>query len=142
MNIKINDGRKTYNIQNQDGDIVGAVTFDPTDTNILRRKDAFLSETERLMEELKSIDKNSPENIVSEKEDAIKEKVNAFFNADVVTPFEKIRGLFSPSCGSYFIYEVLNGLFGIVSEAYAKETKAAENRMAEYLEEYTEGAEK
>ena len=142
MNIKINDGKKTYNIQNQDGEIVGAVTFDPTDTNILKRIDPFFEELDVMFDDLKKVDRDGFETVLTEKENAIKEKINAFFNADVVSPFEKIRGLFSPDGGKYFIENVLISLVGIVNEEYAKETKAAESRMAEYLEEYTEGAEK
>lgn len=135
--IKIYDGKKTYNIENQNGEIVGTVTFDPTDTNALRRRESFLKEVEQLFEDLKQADSES-DDYVSEKEDEIKEKINAFFNADVIGPFEKIRGLFSPSGnGRFFVEDVLISLFNIVNEEYEKETKQANSRMGEYIDEYT-----
>ena len=34
--IKINDGFKTYDIQNQDGKLLGQFSFNPADTNIIK----------------------------------------------------------------------------------------------------------
>lgn len=140
MFIQIDDGKKRYEIKNQEGIVVGEVVFDPTDTNILRRKQQFLDELNIIFSELQKISEDENPDIVAEYEDKVKEKVNAFFNAEVVEPFEKIRGIFSSvGHGEYFIERVLKGLFDVVNDEYKKATAEASNRMNDYLDEYTEG---
>jgi hypothetical protein len=141
MIIQINDGRKTYDIQNQNGEIVASVTFKPNDFNILRRVDAVVEEMEKIIESIKDIPPSAK--AISEKEDVLKNKINDLFGADVTTPFFDILGAFSPvGKGRLFVEDVLEKLIGIVRDEYENETAKEKEKLNEYLEEYVGGESK
>jgi hypothetical protein len=141
MIIQINDGSKTYDIQNQNGEIVASVTFKPNDFNILRRVDAVVEEMEKIIESIKNIPPNSK--AIAEKEDELKEKIDALFSADVSTPFFNILGAFSPvGKGRFFVEDVLEKLIGIVRTEYENETAKEKEKLNEYLAEYVGGESK
>lgn len=139
MIIQINDGRKTYDIQNQDGEIVGRVCFDPTNINVITKTDEFLENIKRILNEVSNISKSDGIGAISEKEMLLRETINDFFDSDVVTPFSNIRGLLSPAGpGKFFAETVLESLFNIVNEEYEK-SKRDNEYMNEYLAEYVDG---
>lgn len=141
MIIQINDGSKTYDIQNQNGEIVASVTFKPNDFNILRRVDAVVEEMEKIIESIKDIPPSAK--AISEKEDVLKNKINDLFGADVTTPFFDILGAFSPvGKGRLFVEDVLEKLIGIVRSEYDNETAKEKEKLNEYLEEYVGGESK
>lgn len=140
MIIKINDGRKTYEIQNQDGEVIASVTFKPSDSNILRKADSVAEELERIIRSIKDIPTTS--SALIQKEDEVKEKINELFSSDVTTPFFDILGAFSPiGGGKLFVEEVFEKLIGIVRDEYEQLGKENE-KMDEYLKDYTEGESK
>jgi hypothetical protein len=141
MIIQINDGRKTYDIQNQNGEVVASVTFKPNDFNILRKVDAVAADMERIIESIKDIPPNSK--AIAEKEDELKSKINDLFSADVSTPFFNILGAFSPvGKGRLFVEDVLEKLIGIVRSEYDNETAREKEKLNEYIEEYVGGESK
>jgi hypothetical protein len=141
MIIQINDGSKTYDIQNQNGEIVASVTFKPNDFNILRRVDSVVEEMEKIIESIKDIPPSAK--AISEKEDVLKNKINDLFGADVTTPFFDILGAFSPvGKGRLFVEDVLEKLIGIVRDEYENETAKEKEKLNEYLEEYVGGESK
>ena len=46
--IKINDGYKTYDIVNQDDKLLGQFSFNPSDTNIIKRHAEVVEALEKL----------------------------------------------------------------------------------------------
>ena len=46
--IVINDGYKTYDIENQDGKLLGQFSFNPSDTNIIHRHAEVVEALEKL----------------------------------------------------------------------------------------------
>ena len=141
MIIQINDGSKTYDIQNQNGEIVASVTFKPNDFNILRRVDAVVADMEKIIDSIKNVPSNSK--AISEKEDELKNKINDLFGSDVTTPFFNILGAFSPvGKGRLFVEDVMEKLIGIVRNEYENETAKEKEKLNEYLEEYVGGESK
>lgn len=141
MIIQINDGSKTYDIQNQNGEVVASVTFKPNDFNILRRVDAVVEDMEKIIESIKDIPPSAK--AISEKEDVLKNKINDLFGTDVTTPFFNILGAFSPvGKGRLFVEDVLEKLIGIVRNEYENETAKEKEKLNEYLEEYVGGESK
>ena len=141
MIIQINDGSKTYDIQNQNGEIVASVTFKPNDFNILRRVDAVVEEMEKIIESIKDIPPSAK--AISEKEDVLKNKINDLFGTDVTTPFFDILGAFFPvGKGRLVVEDVLEKLIGIVRSEYDNETAKEKEKLNEYLEEYVGGESK
>lgn len=141
MIIQINDGSKTYDIQNQNGEIIASVTFKPNDFNILRRVDEVVKEMEEIIESIKDIPPSAK--AISEKEDELKNKINDLFGSDVTTPFFNILGAFSPvGKGRLFVEDVMEKLIGIVRNEYENETAKEKEKLNEYLEEYVGGESK
>lgn len=138
MTIQINDGRKTFDIQNQDGEIIASVTFKPADSNIISRVDGVAKELSDIIASVQNIDSTSEAFCMKENE--IKSKINDLFNADVSTPFFNILGVFTPvGDGKVFCEQVIELLVGLVKTEY-ENLKKATAVMNTYLDEYeTEG---
>lgn len=138
MLIQINDGRKTYDIQNQDGEIVASVTFNPSNTNILKRADSVADRLDEILKDIKNMESSSK--ALEEKEEEVKRALNDLFCADVSTPFFNIMGVFSRvGKGQYFVSQVLEELMNIVKDAQKADEEASNKRMEEYLADYAEG---
>lgn len=136
MFIQINDGRKTYDIQNQDGEVIASVTFRPSDSNILRKANGVADELITIISGIRDIPETSEAFI--QKEEEVKDKINELFSADVTSPFFNILGAFSPvGDGKLFVEEVFEKLIKIVRAEYDRHTQAGK-KMDEYLKEYTE----
>lgn len=138
MFIQINDGRKTYDIQNQDGEVITSVTFNPLNSNILKKCDSVAKQFDDILTSIKNMPATSA--ALDEKEKEAMDALNALFCADVSTPFFSILGVFSRvGDGKYFLMEVLEQLMSIVRKEHEDNTKKANKKMEEYLEGYTEG---
>lgn len=132
MFINIHDGKKTYEIKNQNGEVIGSVTFNPTDTNILRKCDSVLNE---IFDFQKIID-NNPDSLIQAEEN-IKKTINDLFGSDVSTPFFAIVGpLTVLEDGKCFAEKVVESLVEKSKEEMKKHGETAKNRMDEYLEDY------
>ena len=54
--IKINDGFKTYDIVNQDNKLLGQFSFNPSDTNIIKRYNDAIEQFEKVFDEFKGME--------------------------------------------------------------------------------------
>ena len=107
--IVIDDGFKTYDIENKEGKILGQFSFNPSDTSIIHRHEEVVNELSEL-----SFDEQNTENIDEELkriEKVIYEKINYLLNADVAEAFFSIMGPLTPlASGQYFIESVLDAI--------------------------------
>ena len=132
--IIIDDGLKTYDIENKDGQVLGQFSFNPSDTSIIHRyeeviKDlselSFHEETENLDEELKRV------------EAVIYEKINYLLNADVAEAFFSIMGALTPlASGQYFIESVLDAIGQAIQIETGERVKKVSSKIAKHTSKY------
>ena len=116
--IKINDGFKTYDIQNQDGKLLGQFSFNPSDTNIIKRYNDAVEKFSSIFDEIKEMGEEPDTTELFEKLDKkTYELIDGIFNADVSSNFFNVMGPFSPlASGEFFVASVI-GAIGQALEA-------------------------
>lgn len=132
MQISINSGLKTYDIQDQFGEVIGQFSFNPFDNDIIYRCELFEKE----------INKALKKDIKDAKglwalEDAIKREIDRLFKAPVSKTFFDIMGPLSPMpSGRCFAEEVVSELVAIVRAERESLKKKDAEKMEEYLKDY------
>ena len=120
----------TYNIKDQDGREFGQFSFNPSDTDIVKRHKKVVEylekldipETEDMAEALETVD------------NIIYEKINYLLNADVASTFFSIMGPLSPlSNGQLFIESVLDA----IGQAIQNETGERVKKVAVKIKKHT-----
>jgi len=133
--IKIDDGTKTYEIVNQDNEVLGTFTFNPSDANIVKRYDAVVEELQRYADESQN------EVLTQEKFNEVQDKLVAMMDdlvkADTGKTFFSICGPLTPmENGNLFILNVLEGIGAVIERDTKKRIKKVDAKTAEYLADY------
>lgn len=130
--ISINSRLKTYDIQNQDGEVIGQFTFNPFDNGIISRHEKVVAELEKnTKKDLKGLDG------FIELEDSIKEQIDYLFNASVSETFFNIMSPLSMMPGGKtFAEEVIAELMNIVKKERIEADLLSKKKMDSYLKDY------
>lgn len=132
QNISINSGLKTYDIQNQDGEVIGQFTFNPFDTGLIYRVGVFEEKLKRALQK-----KIKDAKGLGELEALIKKEIDRLFKAPVSKTFFGIMGPLSPMPGGECFAEVVVGeLVTIVKAEREAVLKKDVEKMEEYLKDY------
>lgn len=130
--IVIDDGYKTYDIENQDGKLLGQFSFNPSDTNIVHRYAEVLEALGKI--EFPENADEKLEETLEEVEKTIYEKINYLLDADVAGNFFSIMGPLSPLAnGQFFIESVLDA----IGQAIQKETGERVNKIKGKIKKHT-----
>lgn len=133
--IVIDDGFKTYDIENKEGKILGQFSFNPSDTSIIHRHEEVVKELSEL-----SFDEQNTENIDEELkriEKVIYEKINYLLNADVAEAFFSIMGPLTPlASGQYFIESVLDAIGQAIQIETGERVQKVANKIAKHTSKY------
>lgn len=129
--IIVDDGLKTYTIENKRGDYLGEFTFHPTDTNIIRRHEEVIDFINNLQQE-----DYSEENITKVEND-LKEKIDYLLNANVAETFFKICGPLTPlPSGETFVENIITAIGNVIEKEMGVNTKKANARISKYTQKY------
>ena len=133
--IVIDDGCKTYEIRNKEGDVLGSFRMNPSDTGILERYNGMV---ERLTKSIEAVDMASDDTqkVVEAITTASKEVKEAFSDllGHGVDTFWNICAPFTPmSNGALFLEVVLEAVGSIIE----KETNARVKKIQKHMEKYT-----
>lgn len=133
--IIIDDGFKTYDIENKEGKVLGQFSFNPSDTSIIHRH-------EKVVQDLNDLNVNfeNEENIDEELkriESVIYEKVNYLLNADVAEAFFSIMGPLTPlASGQYFIETVLDAIGQAIQIETGARVQKISNKISKHTSKY------
>ena len=133
--LVIDDGRKQYEIRSKKGELLGELSFNPSDTNMVKRYDEAIKR-------LNAIGKDIPDNITTAEaikmaEGMISEHIDYLFGYEVAENFFKITGPLSPLASGMFYFEAV---LEVVAKAIEKETgermKRANAKINKYVAKY------
>lgn len=128
--IIIDDGSKSYTIENKKGKKLGVFEFCPSDTNIVNRLDEVIE----FFNTYKILD---GEDGVSKAEKEIVEKISYLINADAEESFFKILGAFSAlENGELYVENVLNAVAKVIEREFHHRSKKVQRRMNKYVAKY------
>lgn len=136
--IVINDGYKTYDIENQDGKLLGQFSFNPSDTNIIHRHAEVVEALEKLELDISTkADETNLNEIFKEVEAVVYEKINYLLNVDVAENFFSIMGPFSPlASGQYFIESVIDAIGQAISAETGERVKKINSKIQKHTSKY------
>ena len=138
--IVINSGFKTYDLVNENDELMGKISLNPSDTNIAHRYKKVVEDLEKLdfNTEVKKTD--GADEIVERIEtldDLIYEKINYLINADVAETFFSIMGPFTLlESGLYFVEEVINKIGWIIEKESGVRVKKMTKRIQKHTGKY------
>ena len=136
--IKINDGYKTYDIVNQDDKLLGQFSFNPSDTNIIKRHAEVVEALEKLELDISAKkDETSLDEAFKAVEAVVYEKINYLLNADVAENFFSIMGPFSPlASGQYFIETVIDAIGQAIQAETGERVKKINSKIKKHTSKY------
>ena len=129
--LVIDDGRKQYEIRNKKGELLGELSFNPSDTNMIKRYDEVIANINRLTEKIPNDAKIDEALKIAESE--IAEQVNYLFGENVAETFFNITGPLSPLASGRFFFEVA---LDVVAKAIEKETGSRMQRANAKINKY------
>lgn len=134
--IIIDDGKKTYNIRNYNGDLLGSFRMNPADMSVL---DRYSKVKENLQNIQQSIDSDKDiEEIYHDATELVKEQINYLFNCNCADEFFAITNPFSIMAdGSYFLEMVINAILKVFKVDADIRIKKFESKISKHTRKYT-----
>ena len=136
--IKIATGLKTYDIEDEKGNIRGQISFNPSDINFFERADATRAKIAELLENVEKVKDEVTEEsdvikYITDTDNSIKNEINKLFddeNASTVV-FGK-QNCLNTLNGVTFVERFLEAFTPIIQEAFVEEQKKMQTRVDKY----------
>lgn len=139
--MKIRTGKKRFPVENEFGEVLGYISFNPADPEILSRLYSLTDELEKLAKEYKATEDHKNPLKTAEAFIAISDKMRNRFDEAFLQPVSKL--LFndvSPLCalddGSLVAESVLNEIANVMKPEIEKVQKATDARIKQYTAKY------
>lgn len=136
--ITIDDGLKTYDIVNKSGKLLGQFSFNPSDTNIIRRHAEVINSLEKLSENVpKDVEEENGTEALKKIEEIIYEKVDYLLNADVAREFFAIMGPMTLlESGQFFVENVIDAIGQAISAETGARVKKLNTKVRKHTSKY------
>lgn len=137
--IKVETGLKTYDIEDENGNIRGQITINPSDVNFIPRarqmKDA-IQEHVKKAEELAKKEGLTEDDIIAQiaSIDAdIKAEINKLFNANVSSIIFGEQSCLNTLNGISFVERFMTAVMPIIEAEFAEEQRKSAERVNKYV---------
>ena len=137
--IKVSTGLKVYDIEDENGNVRGQISFNPSDLGFYDRATQFYDDMQTMIDSIEKDDSIVGMEKVSAADKVMKEKLNQLFddeNASKVV-FGN-QNCFNTLNGVSFVERFLNAFMPIIKKEFEKEKKNSQKR----IEKYTQGVDK
>ena len=137
--LVIDSGLVTYNIKDHDGRELGQFTFNPSDTDIVKRHKKVVEKLQETMQELEIMDEQSVDfaDALEKVDDVIYEQINYLLSSDVAESFFSIMGPFSPlKTGEFFVEAVLNTIGQAIEIETGERVKKIQGKVRKHTSKY------
>lgn len=131
--IKVSTGLKVYDIEDENGNVRGQISFNPSDLGFYDRATQFYDDMQTMIESIENDDSIVGMEKVSAADKAMKEKLNQLFddeNASKVV-FGN-QNCFNTLNGVSFVERFLNAFMPIIKKEFEKEQKSSQKRVEKY----------
>lgn len=139
--MKIRTGKKRFPVENEFDEVLGYISFNPADPEILSRLYSLTDELEKLAKEYKTAENHTDPLKTAEAFIAISDKMRNRFDEAFQQPVSKL--LFndvSPLCaledGSLVAESVLKEITDVMKPEIEKVRQATDARIKQYTEKY------
>ena len=131
--IKVSTGLKVYDIEDENGNVRGQISFNPSDLGFYDRATQFYDDMQTMIDSIENDDSIVGMEKVSTADKAMKEKLNQLFddeNASKVV-FGN-QNCFNTLNGVSFVERFLNAFMPIIKKEFEKEQKNSQKRIEKY----------
>ena len=136
--ITINTGFKTYDLVNEKDELLGQISFNPSDVNITQRYKKVVEELEKMdISEKPSNDTEDLIESIRKTDEIIYEKINYLTNANIAETLFSIIGPFSPMpTGQYFVEYIMEVIGNIITQETGARVKKMNKRIQKHTSKY------
>ena len=131
--IKVSTGLKVYDIEDENGNVRGQISFNPSDLGFYDRATQFYDDMQTMVDSIENDDSIVGMEKVSAADKMMKEKLNQLFddeNASKVV-FGN-QNCFNTLNGVSFVERFLNAFMPIIKKEFEKEQKSSQKRIEKY----------
>ena len=131
--IKVSTGLKVYDIEDENGNVRGQISFNPSDLGFYDRATQFYDDMQTMIDSIENDDSIVGMEKVSAADKMMKEKLNQLFddeNASKVV-FGN-QNCFNKLNGVSFVERFLNAFMPIIKKEFEKEQKNSQKRVEKY----------
>ena len=131
--IKVSTGLKVYDIEDENGNLRGQISFNPSDLGFYDRATQFYDDMQTMIDSIENDDSIVGMEKVSAADKMMKEKLNQLFddeNASKVV-FGN-QNCFNTLNGVSFVERFLNAFMPIIKKEFEKEQKSSQKRVEKY----------
>lgn len=131
--IKVSTGLKVYDIEDENGNVRGQISFNPSDLGFYDRATQFYDDMQAMIDSIENDDSIVGMEKVSAADKVMKEKLNQLFddeNASKVV-FGN-QNCFNTLNGVSFVERFLNAFMPIIKKEFEKEQKSSQKRIEKY----------
>lgn len=136
--IKLITGLKTYDIEDENGNIRGQISFNPSDVNFYPRAQKVAKHIEDIIDSISHIEGDDVEiaSIIEDCDNKIKSEINMLFGDDntsnVVFGSQNCLNVLN---GETFVERFLTAFMPIIEEETKKEVAKAQSRIDAYTKQ-------
>lgn len=139
--IKISTGLKVYDIEDENGNVRGQISFNPSDMNFYTRANDMVDNMDKWTLELEGLnDSELTEKDIADKvkelDARVKEEINQLFDdenaSDVVFGNQNV---FNTLNGVSFVERFLTAFMPIIKKEFEKEQKKSDERVSKYTKQ-------
>ena len=136
--IKVSNGRKTYDLVDENGKVLGQLTFNPSDTKIMERHAEVMRQLQKMKEDFaKSVRKSTIMEDLEEIDKIVYEKIDYLLNADVSKTLFSVMGPFSLlENGQFYVEHVLDVLGKVIQKDGNAKAKKINDKIKKYTAKY------
>ena len=131
--IKVSTGLKVYDIEDENGNVRGQISFNPSDLGFYDRATQFYDDMQTMVDSIENDDSIVGMEKVSAADKMMKEKLNQLFddeNASKVV-FGN-QNCFNTLNGVSFVERFLNAFMPIIKKEFEKKKKNSQKRVEKY----------
>ena len=131
--IKVSTGLKVYDIEDENGNVRGQISFNPSDLGFYDRATQFYDDMQTMIDSIENDNSIVGMEKVSAADKMMKEKLNQLFddeNASKVV-FGN-QNCFNTLNGVSFVERFLNAFMPIIKKEFEKEQKNSQKRIEKY----------
>lgn len=135
--IKISTGLKVYDIEDENGNIRGQISFNPSDMNFFPRANEMYTRIMQAVDEIEMLPDDMSETDVIQKmeeyDTRIKQEINTLFDDDNTSQVVfGNQSCFNTLNGESFIERFLDAFMPIIKKEFEAEQKKSAKRISKY----------
>ena len=141
--IKISTGIKCYDVENERGEIIGQIKFNPSDVNLISRVEKFEETINSIHTEINNTlsnnaDENTIKSMLIKADETIKDSVDNMFGKGTSLTIFGNQNIFNEFKGKTFLERFLESIIPVIKQDIEDSTSHRAGKLNKYLDTLNE----